>query len=693
MKFLKERTFNVDIVFVIVGLLFVTVALVTGFTYVRNKASFLEMVRGNFSKEALSVIDKTSDYMLGAQTLAEISTVVLEDPDVQLGLDTKLEAFLLKVVMEQGQVDLFYYGDEQGDFLQAAKLGDVIYTKYIHRTPAGAVTLFHYFDETLTLDRTETLRDDKYDPRARPWYEGAKETDARYWTEPYIFHENGKPGITVACPIHREDATLKGVVAADITLSGLSGFLKQIDIGANGISFILDASGRLVAYPEPDRMVTIENGAMRNLKPQELKIPRVTQAVRAYEDSQQRMFTYETDGDRHLAYFTPFPDAFGKRWTMAIIAPEEDFLGPLKDTLKATLLRSAILLIVAIFAAIVLARQISRPFELLTDEVLEVKDLNLETKHEIKSHIREIRSMNGAIAAMKKSLEAFRLYVPATLVRKLIASGEDIRIGGKDRELTLFFSDIAGFTPITESLSPSDLMVQLSEYFDRISVIIADEQGTLDKFIGDAVMAFWGAPIANDEHAVLACRAALRCRDGIADLNREWEEQGKQVFETRFGLHTGYVTVGNMGSRHRMNYSVIGDAVNLASRLEGVNKLYGTSIIISKGTHRYVQNHFICRVLDQIAVKGKSQSTTIYELVAERGAEGADALDALAEGFNRAYALYLDRRWSEAKGALESLRDDHPDDEVVGLYLARCERYMGSEPDEDWTGITRLDHK
>lgn len=162
---------------------------------------------------------------------------------------------------------------------------------------------------------------------------------------------------------------------------------------------------------------------------------------------------------------------------------------------------------------------------------------------------------------------------------------------------------------------------------------------------------------------------------------------------TRFGLHTGYVTVGNMYPRHRMNDSVTGDAVNLASRLESVDRIYGTSIIASKGTHRYVQKHFICRVLDQIAVKGKSQSTTIYELMGERNADETGAVEALAGGFNRAYALYLDRPWSEAMSILESLHEAYPGDEVVRLYMERCERYTSSEANEDWSGITRRARK
>jgi adenylate cyclase len=236
-------------------------------------------------------------------------------------------------------------------------------------------------------------------------------------------------------------------------------------------------------------------------------------------------------------------------------------------------------------------------------------------------------------------------------------------------------------------------MLQLSEYFDTVAQIIESEKGTVDKFIGDSVMAFWGAPIVNDEHAVMACRAALRCQKGIDALNREWEKKGRCPFNTRIGLHTSYNVVGNMGSKQRMNYTVLGEGVNLASRLEGVNKIYNTSVIISKATHRYVQNRFICRILDQIAVKGNSQSIVIYELLAENNSPEAEKLKVLAEKFQEAYNLYLKRDWNTAREFFQSILQDFPDDKVSVLYTERCDKFINSAPDDSWNGITRLDSK
>ncbi len=693
MKLLKKRTFKVDIVFVFTFLIVLTVVIITSFVYFENRASTLELVQLNFKKEADAVLTKTNYYLQGAQLTAEIATKVFDVPDSNLTVNSDEAAYLLKAVMTHHQLSLFYYGDEQGNFLQAANLGKTIFTKSIKQVNGNAATVFNYFDSKLQLKTSENIADSKYDPRLRPWYKGAKASGKTFWTDPYIFFENGKPGITVACPVYNQDKSFKGVVAADITLDGLSEFLKVIDISKNSLALIMDETGKLLAFTDPKKMVAVNSGKITRLAPYELKIPKLTAGVRHYQDNSQHSFSYEVDGVKYLGYFVYFHETFGKKWLFGVIATENNFLGPIKNTLRITMILSVTGLLLAMLAAFFLARQISRPIEKLANEVLKVKHFNLDESSDVHSHIHEIQDMNAAIQGMKNSLRAFRLYVPATLVKQLIASGEKVTIGGKSRELTVFFSDIADFTSITENISPKDLMLQLSDYFDVMTKIIETESGTVDKFIGDAVMAFWGAPISNEDHAIMACRAALKCQQLIGEFNKNWEAAGKYPFHTRMGIHTDYMIVGNMGSRQRMNYSVMGDGVNLASRLEMLNKIYSTSIIISKGTHRYVQNQFVTRTIDQITVKGKSQSVVIYELMAENDTPEAERLAPLAERFQQAYKLYLKREWEQAKAICEELHEKFPEDQVSVLYIERCNNFIEHEPDPAWSGISKLFEK
>lgn len=218
----------------------------------------------------------------------------------------------------------------------------------------------------------------------------------------------------------------------------------------------------------------------------------------------------------------------------------------------------------------------------------------------------------------KKEIKGiFSKYVNASVVEQLLRYPPEL--GGVDRDLTVLFSDIRGFTSLSESLTPQELVSLLNEYLTAMTDIILEEDGTLDKYIGDAIMCFWGAPQIQENHAELACRAALRQLEALKKINDHLPE-GKKI-DIGIGLNSGIMTVGNMGSQGRMNYTIMGDNVNLGSRLEGVNKMYGTSIIISEHTYEMVREKFIIRDLDIIKVKGKDKPVKIYELLAERKGE------------------------------------------------------------------------
>ncbi|MHB8829780.1 MAG: adenylate/guanylate cyclase domain-containing protein, partial [Syntrophales bacterium] len=306
---------------------------------------------------------------------------------------------------------------------------------------------------------------------------------------------------------------------------------------------------------------------------------------------------------------------------------------------------------------------------------------------------KEIKMMSDSVASMKSGLKAFRRYVPADLVRQMLEAGTEAEPGGKELEITLFFSDVEGFTSISEQIPARDLMLSLSEYLDLMSRTIGREKGTVDKYIGDAVMAIWGAPLSDENHAVGACRAAVRCQQALDGLTRRWQAEGKLPFRTRIGIHTGFTIVGNVGSTERLNYTALGDNVNLASRLEGVNKRYGTRILISQSTYRYVRNQFILRPLDIIAVKGKLSSIMIYELMGDAESEDAEGLAALASGFTQAVDEYRARKWETALSLLKDLERLFPGDVPVSIYAERCRTYLQQEPPADWSGIVRLDTK
>lgn len=260
-----------------------------------------------------------------------------------------------------------------------------------------------------------------------------------------------------------------------------------------------------------------------------------------------------------------------------------------------------------------------------------------------------------------------------------------IRPGGENKELTIMFSDIRGFTTISEGLSPDELVRLLNEYLSAMTDVLFKNLGTLDKYIGDAIMGFWGSPYPQDDHAFRASACALEMQATLQALNKKWVAEGRKKLAIGIGLNTGPVSVGNMGSNKRLAWTVMGDNVNLASRLEGMTKQYRCSVIISENTYRQVSSSFVCRELDKIQVKGKSQPITIYELVASV-AERA-RFEPLLSRFDEALAAYRTHNWRNAANKLGELLAEFPDDGPTQILLDRCIEFMEEAPDPDWNGV------
>ena len=292
-------------------------------------------------------------------------------------------------------------------------------------------------------------------------------------------------------------------------------------------------------------------------------------------------------------------------------------------------------------------------------------------------------------------LASLRPYVPAELVRQLIATGREAKLGGEKVLLAIMFTDIVGFTALSEIITAEELMLQLSTYLDRLTRIIEKEQGTVDKYIGDAIMAFWGAPREVENPALLACRAALSCSKAVADLNHQWRAEEKPAMPTCFGIHFGETIVGNVGSSQRMNYSIFGDNVNLASRLEGINRIYGTKIIVSQSVYEAVDKQMICRPLDIVAVKGKKKSIATHELPAAKDEDGAEALASFCARFAEGIDEYRRQEWERALAVFEMLQEESPNDHPVKLYIKRCRNIIDGSVTvlPDWDGSVIMNAK
>jgi adenylate cyclase len=252
--------------------------------------------------------------------------------------------------------------------------------------------------------------------------------------------------------------------------------------------------------------------------------------------------------------------------------------------------------------------------------------------------------------------------------------------------MTVFFSDLAGFTTISESMTPRELVSVLNEYLTTMSEIIFRHGGVVDKYIGDAIMAFWNAPLEQPDHASLACLTALDQQDALRELQSRFAERKLPHIDFRVGINTGHMVVGNMGSAARMDYTVMGDAVNLASRLEGANKSFRSRIMISEFTYQKARDAIEVRPLDLIRVKGKTVPIQVYELVDRKGALTPDQKNAFghyAEGLK----LYHDRQFARAMDAFKKTLGLLPHDGPSRTYIERCETFIAFPPPPAWDGV------
>jgi adenylate cyclase len=296
----------------------------------------------------------------------------------------------------------------------------------------------------------------------------------------------------------------------------------------------------------------------------------------------------------------------------------------------------------------------------------------------------------------RKVRNAFGHYLSPEVIRRLLLNPKLVE--PRKTEITVMFSDIRGFTTISEKLDAQDLALFLNAYLYDMTRIVFDTHGTLDKYIGDAVMAFWGAPYEDGKHPVQACAAALEMMKRVGELQKQWAAEGKPALDIGIGLNSGAASVGNMGSSLRYGYTALGDTVNLSSRLEGLNKEYGTHIIVNESTYEAVKNaEFLFRELDLIRVKGKLQPVTIYELFARvsdlQGDEALADAQARMRKFENARKLYRARKWSEAQREFQAILEKWPKDGPSLVYLKRCEEYLAEEPVPDWDGVFVMTHK
>jgi len=341
------------------------------------------------------------------------------------------------------------------------------------------------------------------------------------------------------------------------------------------------------------------------------------------------------------------------------------------------------LTMVELFFIYFASSRLSRPVENVSQHLREIESLHFDTPTARPSKIREIARLESAASLLRTSLRSFSSFVPLDVVRQLIKSGIPLTLGVEPRFLTVFFSDLENFSSHSETLAPADLLVQISTYLEEVSGAIAEERGTVDKFIGDGVMAFWNAPVQQSDHVLRACAGALRAARRMERVNNAWEAESRPRIRIRIGLNCANVLVGNVGSSARLSYTALGDGVNVAARLEGINKVFGTTICISDSIYDKVGTEILARPLKRVQVKGRKTEFMIYELLALRASDDPelrirDRDQQLSTMTWQASQHTEAGDFVAAESAYRAILFNFPGDPVAKYMLTECEEIQGA---------------
>jgi len=590
------------------------------------------------------------------------------------------------------------FGNRSGEFIMVKRMPDEsLATKSNELLEDGTKRVQWFLRERgaglLGIKEAKELEDDGYDPRSRPWYQGASSTATIHWTDVYLLASDQRPAVTCAWAIRDELGDISSVISVSVSLSALSEFLGTIQLGKTGSVFVVDEQAQVVGLANLQNAMANKDGnftlpTLETLGSAPIRALGRTAnfKVEALRANAGKTLEVSVGGETFLGTFESLPSTSLQGWLIGAVVPEQDFLGQLQSDAVKSLLVGLLVIVLVLYIALIIARVLTRPLALIEEETKKIQALDLGGETPTSS-FGEIADVLSAFDRMKRALRAFKLYVPAKLVGTLIEEEVEPRLGGREEEVTIFFSDIEGFSTFAEKVDPSELAAKLGQYLQALTDEIHASGGTVDKYIGDAIMAFWNAPKQVVDHAEAAVEAAHRCQKVVEALSVEG-----LPFATRIGIHTAQVFVGNFGAQDRMNYTLAGDGVNLASRLEGANRFYGTKILVSGSTVGQLKARWLLRQVDTISVKGKDQATDIYEVMC-RHDETTPLLVDVTQVYERGLTKYRESLFNEAAALFQEVLRIRPEDGPAHVLLSRCTWYQRNPPDGSWQGVHPLSVK
>lgn len=683
MFYAKKRKLRFDILTIFLSLFLSTVLTIIYYSQTRSNAAILEVADDLITRSHQAIIEKMQRFLTPAPFI-QTAQFLLKDELLDISDMDSLSTYIHIVLQSYPQLNSVYFADKNGNMFMESRFSDSTADKkivpFIQQKVIPADTAFISAGITQAAGKKRlflnyrnmeglTLKSENdpyidYDPRTRPWFIGAKKSGKEPWIGIYEFYGAGRHGMTVASAIF-VGKHFAGIAAADLSLDLITNELKRYSIDSKGIVFIINNTGNLITQNLSSQIGSIK----------ETKDPLIRKAYDMHHTTGKNAFIFQSDNTSYIANFTPYALNENEIWQIASVIPADIFTGAINRVNHHTMMFSFFMLLFGIGLIIYSSHKISVPIMRVAEETKNMIQFQLDKPTLIKTHIYEVQILIDALNATKSALSSFAKYVPKALVEQLLHSNIIAQVGGTKRDITVLFTDIANFTEVAEKSDPELLMTHMSEYLNSLTESIHRHRGNIDKYIGDAIMAFWGTPLDDARHAFHACNATLACRHELDDMNALWSKTGKPVFPTRFGINSGEAIVGNMGSNDRLNYTALGDNVNLAARLETLNKIYQTEIIVSDSVYDSCSNDFLFRPLDRVQVKGRSQPTTIFELVAgtpDSLFPPTEQQVTLCQMTWKAYEAYQQSDFALALSLYQAIAKAFPQDEVARIYIERC---------------------
>jgi len=708
MRIIKRVTLRITLLSLITVLLVGTVFALSTYNFIRSSVA-AKSIAGNLLREVNEKAIIQIDSMLSP--IVALGRRVQELPGLEgkpVLLSHPAASYLMETMTFYPYIYSVFMGYSDDDFFQIILLkpedGGVraaleappdarfAFRRIMRREDGVRVEIWRFLDASSRTVGSRFSTDVSFRPTIRPWYGPAFDTDGVVHSAPYPFFSSRSLGLTLA---RRFDGRVPGVFGVDLTLTAVSRFLARQDISENGLAFLFSRDGLLLAHPDPG--LTLRKASFRkgsSLVPTslgDLDDPIIAAVYRRFRETggETGVFFFSLAGEEYMGCVTKVPETSLPGGYMAVVAPARDFTRDMEQTRRDNLLFTLVVLLIVVPLIVVMSRRIASRLQALSREADRIREFDLEETPEISSRIKEINHLAVSVRGMKSALRSFGQYVPSSLVAKIVSGELSPRLGGSRRQLTILFTDIADFTTLSEASEPEALMSQVSVYFKKMSSIILMHQGTIDKFIGDAIMAFWNAPTRDEEHVRHACTAALYAARASNALNEAWSREGKPTLYTRFGLHAGDCIVGNVGSSDRMDYTAMGDTVNMASRLEGLNKYLHTQILASREVRDLAGDGFAFRPAGRVVPKGKTAATDVYELVGFAGQVDMELMAA----WETAYDRFMSRDFADAAERFGRLAEARPEDVPACDFSGRARRFLADPPPEEWDGVERYTSK